>query len=176
MQKIKLIILLSFLSSSLLANCPDILNHEVRILDSKETKSLCEYKNQVILAVNVASRCGYTPQYTGLQNLYKDLQDKDFVILAFPSRDFLWQEFNDESDIKEFCNTKYGVTFPMFATSSVKGKKANNFYKELIKKTGVEPGWNFHKYLIDKDGSVSSFNTELEPDNLEFIDTIKSLL
>ena len=64
----------------------------------------------------------------------------------------------------------------MFATSSVKGKKANNFYKELIKKTGVEPGWNFHKYLIDKDGSVSSFNTELEPDNLEFIDTIKSLL
>ena len=95
MQKIKLIILLSFLSSSLLANCPDILNHEVRILDSKETKSLCEYKNKVILAFNVASKCGFTPQYTGLQNLYKDLQDKDFVILAFPSRDFLWQEFND---------------------------------------------------------------------------------
>ena len=69
MHKIKLIILLSFLSSSVLANCPDILNHEVRILDSKETQSLCEYKNKVILAVNVASRCGYTPQYTGLQTL-----------------------------------------------------------------------------------------------------------
>ena len=84
--------------------------------------------------------------------------------------------FKDESEIKEFCSTKYGVTFPMFATSSVKGKKANNFYKDLIRKTGVEPGWNFHKYLIDKDGSVSSFNTKVEPNNPELIDSIRALL
>jgi len=176
MKKTLLIFLIFYLSSSLYASCPDILDHDVRLLDSKETKSLCEYKDKVILAVNVASRCGYTPQYTGLQDLYKDLKNKDFVILAFPSRDFMWQEFNDESEIKEFCSTKYGVTFPMFATSSVKGKKANNFYKDLIRKTGVEPGWNFHKYLIDKDGSVSSFNTKVEPNNPELIDSIRALL
>ena len=125
MHKIKLIILLSFLSSSVLANCPDILNHEVRILDSKETQSLCEYKNKVILAVNVASRCGYTPQYTGLQTLYKDLQDKDFVVLAFPSRDFMWQEFNDESDIKEFWVEP--PTLTIISGTLVEGKKELSF-------------------------------------------------
>jgi glutathione peroxidase len=176
MKKILISLILLYLSANLLASCPNVLDHEVRLLDSKETENLCQYKDKVILAVNVASRCGYTPQYTGLQNLYKDLKDEDFVILAFPSRDFLWQEFSNETDIKEFCSTEYGVTFPMFATSSVKGKKANNFYKELIKETGVEPGWNFHKYLIDRDGKVSSFNTKVEPNSTELISSIKSLL
>ena len=176
MKKILIFFLGIYLSSCLSANCPDILNHEVRLLDSKETKNLCEYKDKVVLAVNVASRCGYTPQYSGLQNLYKDLQDKDFVILAFPSRDFMWQEFSDESKIKEFCDTKYGVTFPMFATSSVKGKKANNFFKGLIKKTGVEPEWNFNKYLISRNGEVKHFNQSVEPDNSELVKSIKILL
>ena len=176
MKKTLISLILLYLSANLLANCPNVLDHEVRLLDSKETENLCQYKDKVILAVNVASRCGYTPQYTGLQNLYKDLKDEDFVILAFPSRDFLWQEFSNESDIKEFCSTEYGVTFPLFATSSVKGKKANNFYKELIKETGIEPGWNFHKYLIDRDGKVSSFNTKVEPNSSELISSIKSLL
>ena len=165
-----------FFGCTLLADCPDILNHDVRVLDSKEVKNLCEYQDKVILAVNVASRCGYTPQYKGLQNLYREFQDKDFIILGFPSRDFLWQEFSDEAKIKEFCSTEYGVTFPMFATSSVKGKKANKFFKNLIKTTGEEPGWNFHKYLIDKEGSVKSFQTKIEPDNKELLNTIKSLL
>ena len=176
MKKILIFLLGFYLSSCLLANCPDVLDHEVRLLDSKETINLCEYKDKVVLAVNVASRCGYTPQYEGLQNLYKDLEDKDFVILAFPSRDFLWQEFSDESKIKEFCDTKYGVTFPMFATSSVKGKKANNFFKGLIKKTGVEPEWNFNKYLISRNGEVKHFNQKVEPDNSELVKSIKILL
>ena len=176
MKKTLISLVIFYLSGSLLANCPQVLDHEVRLLDSKETESLCQYKNKVILAVNVASRCWYTPQYTGLQNLYKELKDEDFIILAFPSRDFMWQEFNDESDIKEFCSTEYGVTFPMFATSSVKGSKANNFYKELIKESGIEPGWNFHKYLIGRDGTVSSFDTKVEPDNSEFVASVKSLL
>lgn len=176
MKKILIFLLGFYLSSCLLANCPDVLDHEVRLLDSKETISLCEYKDKVVLAVNVASRCGYTPQYEGLQNLYKDLEDKDFVILAFPSRDFMWQEFSDESKIKEFCDTKYGVTFPMFATSSVKGKKANNFFKGLIKKTGVEPEWNFNKYLISRNGEVKHFNQKVEPDNSELVKSIKILL
>ena len=176
MKKILIFLLGFYLSSCLLANCPDVLDHEVRLLDSKETINLCEYKDKVVLAVNVASRCGYTPQYEGLQNLYKDLEDKDFVILAFPSRDFMWQEFSDESQIKEFCDTKYGVTFPMFATSSVKGKKANNFYKGLIEKTGVEPEWNFNKYLISRNGEVKHFNQKVEPDNSELVKSIKILL
>ena len=176
MKKILIFLLGFYLSSCLLANCPDVLDHEVRLLDSKETINLCEYKDKVVLAVNVASRCGYTPQYEGLQNLYKDLEDKDFVILAFPSRDFMWQEFSDESKIKEFCNTKYGITFPMFATSSVKGKKANNFYKGLIKKTGIEPEWNFNKYLISRNGEVKHFNQKVEPDNSELVKSIKILL
>ena len=176
MKKILIFLLGFYLSSCLLANCTDVLDHEVRLLDSKETINLCEYKDKVVLAVNVASRCGYTPQYEGLQNLYKDLEDKDFVILAFPSRDFMWQEFSDESKIKEFCDTKYGVTFPMFATSSVKGKKANNFFKGLIKKTGVEPEWNFNKYLISRNGEVKHFNQKVEPDNSELVKSIKILL
>ena len=176
MKKIPIFLLGFYLSSCLLANCPDVLDHEVRLLDSKETINLCEYKDKVVLAVNVASRCGYTPQYEGLQNLYKDLEDKDFVILAFPSRDFMWQEFSDESKIKEFCDTKYGVTFPMFATSSVKGKKANNFFKGLMKKTGVEPEWNFNKYLISRNGEVKHFNQKVEPDNSELVKSIKILL
>ncbi len=176
MKKILIFLLGFYLSSCLLANCPDVLDHEVRLLDSKETINLCEYKDKVVLAVNVASRCGYTPQYEGLQNLYKDLEDKDFVILAFPSRDFMWQEFSDESKIKEFCDTKYGVTFPMFATSSVKGKKANNFFKGLIKKTGIEPEWNFNKYLISRNGEVKHFNQSVEPDNSELVKSIKILL
>ena len=176
MKKILIFLLGFYLSSCLLANCPDVLDHEVRLLDSKETINLCEYKDKVVLAVNVASRCGYTPQYEGLQNLYKDLENKDFVILAFPSRDFMWQEFSDESKIKEFCDTKYGVTFPMFATSSVKGKKANNFFKGLIKKTGVEPEWNFNKYLISRNGEVKHFNQSVEPDNSELVKSIKILL
>ena len=176
MKKILIFLLGFYLSSCLLANCPDVLDHEVRLLDSKETINLCEYKDKVVLAVNVASRCGYTPQYEGLQNLYKDLEDKDFVILAFPSRDFMWQEFSDESKIKEFCDTKYGVTFPMFATSSVKGKKANNFFKGLIKKTGIEPEWNFNKYLISRNGEVKHFNQSVEPDDPELVKSIKILL
>ena len=176
MKKILIFLLGFYMSCCLLANCPDVLDHEVRLLDSKETKNLCEYKYKVLLAVNVASRCCYTPQYSGLQNLYKDLEDKDFVILAFPSRDFMWQEFSDESKIKEFCDTKYGVTFPMFATSSVKGKKANNFFKGLIKKTGVEPEWNFNKYLISRNGEVKHFNQKVEPDNSELVKSIKILL
>lgn len=175
-MKTIILILSIFLFNTLLATCPEVLNHEVRVLDSKEVKNLCEYQDKVVLAVNVASRCGYTPQYKGLQNLYKDLQDKDFVILGFPSRDFMRQEFSDESKVKEFCSTVYGVTFPMFATSPVKGNKANDFFKGLIKRTGVEPGWNFHKYLIDKQGLVKSFKTKVEPGSRELLDSIESLL
>ncbi len=157
--------------------CPAILNHEIRLLDSKEVINLCKHKDKVILAVNVASRCGFTYQYEALQNLFEGYKEEDFVILGFPSRDFMYQEFDDEGKVKEFCNTKYGVSFPMFATSSVKGKKANSFYQNLALITGKSPDWNFTKYLISKDGEVlKPFSKNIEPDSKEIISAIEGLL
>ena len=157
--------------------CPAILNHEIRLLDSKEVINLCKHKDKVILAVNVASRCGFTYQYEALQNLFDGYKEEDFVILGFPSRDFMYQEFDDEGKVKEFCNTKYGVSFPMFATSSVKGKKANSFYQNLALITGKSPDWNFTKYLIYKDGEVlKPFSKNIEPDSKEIISAIEGLL
>ena len=157
-------------------SCSKVLDHEVRVLDSTETLNLCQYENKVVLAVNVASRCGFTYQYEALQNLYSKYGKEEFVILGFPSRDFMYQEYSDESKVKEFCSTEYGVTFPMFATTPVKGKKANSFYKTLAEITGKTPGWNFHKYLISKEGKVLSFDTKVEPDSQELISQISKLL
>ena len=169
-------ILFTLFSSYVYADCPKILNHEIRVLDSTEFINLCKYEDKVVLAVNVASRCGFTYQYESLQALYEKYSKEDFVILGFPSRDFMYQEYKEESKVKEFCSTEYGVTFPMFATSSVKGKKANTFFQALTKNTGAKPGWNFHKYLISKDGSIKSFSTKIEPDSKILMDEISKLL
>ena len=165
-----------FLFGSYAFSCSIVLAHEVRVLDSTETLNLCQYENKVVLAVNVASRCGFTYQYEALQNLYTKYGNEEFVILGFPSRDFMYQEYSDESKVKEFCSTEYGVTFPMFATSPVKGKKANSFFKTLADITGQTPGWNFHKYLISKDGTVSSFDKSIEPDSETLVKEITKLL
>tara|TARA_Y100001970_G_scaffold67564_1_gene86151 strand:- start:130 stop:657 length:528 start_codon:yes stop_codon:yes gene_type:complete len=170
------ILLVLIVGNHLYADCPEVLDHEIRLLDSTQSVNLCEYEDKVILAVNVASRCGFTYQYESLQELYKKYEEKDFVILGFPSRDFMFQEYSDESDVKEFCSTEYGVTFPLFATSSVKGRKANSFFKALTEKSGVRPGWNFHKYLISKNGNVASFDTKIEPDSEILAKEISKLL
>ena len=170
------ILLVLIVGNHLYADCPEVLDHEIRLLDSTQSVNLCEYEDKVILAVNVASRCGFTYQYESLQELYKKYEEKDFVILGFPSRDFMFQEYSDESDVKEFCSTEYGVTFPLFATSSVKGRKANSFFKALTEKSGVRPGWNFHKYLISKNGNVASFDTKIEPDSEILVKEISKLL
>jgi glutathione peroxidase len=170
------ILLVLIVGNHLYADCPEVLDHEIRLLDSTQSVNLCEYEDKVILAVNVASRCGFTYQYESLQELYKKYEEKDFVILGFPSRDFMFQEYSDESDVKEFCSTEYGVTFPLFATSSVKGRKANSFFKALTEKSGVRPGWNFHKYLISKNGNVASFDTKIEPDSEILAKAITKLL
>jgi glutathione peroxidase len=160
-----------------LSSCPSILDHELRILDSNKTENLCKYKDKVVLAVNVASRCGFTYQYESLQALFKNYEKDDFVILGFPSRDFMFQEYSDEGDVKEFCSTNYGVSFPLFATSSVTGKKANPFYKQISKEFGSEPAWNFTKYLISKKGKVvNTFSSKVEPNSPEVIRKLESLL
>ena len=156
--------------------CSDLMDTEMRILDSSETVNLCEYSDKVVLVVNVASRCGYTYQYASLQKLYEDYKDDGFVVLGVPSRDFM-QEYSDETDVAEFCSTEYGVDFPMFATSKVRGKKANALYKKLIDQSGVSPSWNFNKYIITRDGKVAStFGSKVKPDSPELISKIKELL
>ena len=166
-----------FLFTSLnIHSCPDILNSDMRILDSSESVNLCEYQDNVILIVNVASRCGYTYQYSSLQNLYDNYKDENFIVLGFPSRDFL-QEYSDETDVAEFCSTEYGVNFPMFATSKVRGNKANPIYKKLIKESGVSPSWNFNKYLLSRSGEVvSTFGSGVKPDSPELVSKIEELL
>jgi len=174
MKKLFLVSLLFVYSYSYA--CSDLMDTEMRILDSSKTVNLCEYSDQVVLVVNVASRCGYTYQYASLQKLYEDYKDDGFVVLGVPSRDFM-QEYSDETDVAEFCSTEYGVDFPMFATSKVRGKKANALYKKLIDQSGVSPSWNFNKYLITRDGKVAStFGSKVKPDSPELISKIKELL
>ena len=157
--------------------CPSYLDHDLRILDSQNNENLCKYKDKVIMVVNVASRCGFTYQYESLQKLYAKYDNEDFVILGFPSRDFMFQEYSSEDKVKEFCESTYGVSFPLFATSSVKGSKANNFYKDLNKITGKSPSWNFTKILISKNGSETHvFSSNVEPNDQSILSKIEKLL
>ena len=123
-----------------------------------EVISMSEYKGKKILVVNVASRCGYTPQYEGLQKLYENYGDS-LVVLGFPSNDFMWQEPGSNTEIKTFCKTNYGVTFPMFSKIHVKGRKQHPIYDWLSdsKLNGWNddsPSWNFNKYLLDENGAI----------------------
>ncbi|MFO0787317.1 MAG: glutathione peroxidase [Phycisphaerales bacterium] len=142
--------------------------------------SLEQYKGKVILIVNVASKCGYTPQYAGLEKLYKDKAGKGFVILGFPSNDFGEQEPGTNSDIKQFCSSKYNVTFPMFSKIGVRGDEQHPLYKKLSaqpKPVGGDPGWNFTKYLVDRDGNVvAQFDSRTKPESPVLVKRIDELL
>jgi glutathione peroxidase len=137
------------------AGCPSVLDHKVRKLADETEVNLCEaYRGQVLLVVNTASRCAFTKQYDGLEALYAEYRDQGFSVLGFPSNDFANQEPGDEASIQDFCRTTYGVEFPMFAKSRVRGEAADPFWRDLIAATGTAPKWNFYKYLIGRDGAV----------------------
>jgi len=146
-----------------------ILDFKMRDIDGKEVK-LKKYKGNVLLVVNVASKCGYTPQYEGLQATYAKYKDKGFYVLGFPANNFGSQEPGTESEIKEFCSSKYHVTFPMFAKISVKGEDQDPMYKFLTSKEtnpdfGGDITWNFNKFLIDRSGKVvARFTSKDKPD------------
>jgi glutathione peroxidase len=133
-------------------------------------KHLADYKGKVLLLVNVASRCGLTPQYEGLQALFDKYKDRGFMILGFPANNFLWQEPGSDEQIAEFCDTKFGVTFDMFSKIDVKGKSQHPLYKFLTKES-EHPGaikWNFHKFLVDRSGKVvANIDPKTEPKALE---------
>jgi len=143
----------------------------VKDIDGKDV-NLAGYKGKVVLVVNVASRCGYTPQYAGLEELYTLKKDAGLVVLGFPSNDFGRQEPGTEAEIKAFCTEKYSVTFPMFAKVRVKGEGACDLYRRLAAATDAgnaplgEPKWNFTKYLIDRKGKVvGKFDSKVAPDD-----------
>ena len=156
-----------------------IYNFSVKDIDLNDV-SLEKYKNKVLLIVNVASYCGLTYQYEALQNLYSQYKDFNFMIVGFPSNDFLWQEPGKNEDIIEFCEENYGVTFPMMSKITVKGSKKHPIYQFLTKKSqngklDSSVSWNFQKFLVDEKGFVvKSISPRTQPDDQSIIDWIKS--
>lgn len=158
---------------------PYVLGYTMKDIDGKDV-DLSQYKGKVILFVNVASKCGYTPQYLGLEKLYKEKAAKGFVILGFPANNFGEQEPGSDAEIKSFCSSKYNVTFPMFSKVSVRGEDAHPLYKQIAsqpKPIGGDPQWNFTKYLIDKNGNVvGRFDPKVKPDDATMNRRIDELL
>jgi glutathione peroxidase len=161
------------------APSPYVLGHTLKRIDGTE-ESLEKYKGQVVLIVNVASKCGNTPQYAGLQKLYTEKKDAGLVVLGFPANDFMSQEPGANKDIAEFCSSKYQVTFPMFEKIGVKGEAAHLLYRQLAAQpapVGGEPDWNFTKYLVDRQGNVvARYKSKVKPDNAELVKKIDELL
>ena len=156
--------------------CPPILDHKfANLMD--EPVSLCQFRGKVVLIVNTASECGYTPQYDGLEKLYRRYRDKGFVVLGFPANDFGGQEPGSNKQIAQFCQVNYGITFPVFAKTAVVGASANSLYRQLSARTGQPPKWNFHKYLVDKAGArIQAFESAVEPEDRRLISEIEKLL
>lgn len=138
---------------------------------------LAQYKGKVALVVNVASKCGYTKQYKGLESLYREYKDKGFEILGFPSNDFGAQEPGTEAEIKSFCSLTYDVTFDMFSKVKVSGSDMADAYKYLTETTGSQVKWNFNKFLVDKEGKVVKYYpSSVAPEDAELRKDIDALL
>ncbi|CAJ91217.1 Glutathione peroxidase [Cupriavidus necator] len=156
--------------------CPASLNFTFPRLQDDVPQNLCQYAGKVVLVVNTASYCGFTPQYEGLEALYAKYGARGLVVLGFPSNDFS-QEPGSQKEIADFCYNTYGVKFPMLGKSHVRGSDANPMYALLAKQTGTTPKWNFYKYLIGRDGQVvASYGSRTRPDDKELVAKIESLL
>jgi len=156
-----------------MAACPALLD---RRMDSilEKPQSLCDYSGKVVLVVNTASQCGYTPQYDGLEALYRRYKARGLMVLGFPMNDFGAQEPGANKEIAEFCVNQYAIDFPMFAKTSL---RTNSLFTDLSKATGQAPKWNFHKYLVDRSGKrVQSFPSAVEPSDPKLVSAIEKLL
>lgn len=165
--------LLFFASTPAMAACPALLDRSMDTI-LEEPQSLCQYAGRVLLVVNTASQCGYTPQYEGLESLYRKYKERGFAVLGFPSNDFGGQEPGSNQDIAAFCVNQYAIDFPMFAKTQL----ANNpLFAELARASGRAPRWNFHKYLVDRSGAkVLSFDTRVAPEDPKLVGAIENLL
>ena len=145
---------------------------------SGETINLSDYKSKVVLLVNTASKCGFTPQYSGLQKIYERYKDDGLVVLGVPTNDFN-QELSKESDVKEFCEIRFGVEFPMSSIQPIRGENAHPIYKWIQSNVSVigQPRWNFHKYLIGKDGKIINwFSSMTSPTSEGLVNQIETAL
>jgi glutathione peroxidase len=157
---------INFVSVSVKAgDCAAFLNHDIKKLHTDKTLNICKsYAGKPLLIVNTASYCGYTPQFRGLEKLYKTYKEKGLVVLGFASNDFN-QEAKDDKEIADVCFINYGVTFDMFAPVKVTGQAAHPLFKELAAQSS-EPAWNFNKYLVNADGKVVNyFDSNVTPDS-----------
>jgi glutathione peroxidase len=160
--------------------CPALLNRELPRLQDEKPQNLCQYAGKVVLVVNTASFCGYTHQYKDLEALHDRYKARGLVVLGFPSNDFGNQEPGSSKDIADFCENTFGVRFPMFVKTRVApsaGAAVSPLYAELRQRTGQAPKWNFHKYLISRDGeTVQSFGTPVSPGDPAFVKAVEKLL
>lgn len=156
------------------SGCSAALDFSLRELGSDKQVSLCEaYKGKLVVIVNTASKCGFTPQLEGLEKLYQDYRDNGLVVLGFPSNDFASQDPGTEKEIKEFCELTYGVKFPMFEKTHASKNSASPIYKVLGEMAGEYPRWNFHKYVLNPQGElIGSFSSFVTPQS----DKLKKLI
>jgi len=156
--------------------CPKILQHTVARLQDEKPQALCQYAGQVVVVVNTASFCGFTSQYKGLEALSAKYKDRGLVVLGFPSNDFS-QEPDSNAKIADFCENTFGVKFPMFVKTTVRGKDALPLFKQLAEQTGTTPKWNFYKYVISRDGkSIKSYSSMTGPQDKSFVQDIEKQL
>lgn len=159
------------------AGCPALWQQTVPRLQDEKPQNLCQYAGRVVLVVNTASYCGFTGQYEGLEALYRRYRDRGLVVLGFPSNDFGQQEPGVNTAIADFCENTYGVQFPMFVKTALVGRSAHPLYRELAQRTGEWPRWNFHKYLVARDGvQVKAYTSAVEPQNPTLIKDIERML
>ena len=158
--------------------CPRLLDRLAPRLQDEKPQHLCQFAGRVVLVVNTASFCGFTPQYRSLETLYDRYRERGLVVLGFPSNDFGSQEPGDNRQIAEFCENTFGVRFPMFAKTRVRpGVDTDPLFAELARRTGESPQWNFHKYLIDRSGKeVISFRSNVDPLHQSFVREVERLL
>jgi glutathione peroxidase len=158
------------------AACPALLNQSLPRLQDDKPQNLCQYSGKVLLVVNTASYCGFTPQYEGLEALHAKYAARGLVVMGFPSNDFN-QESGDSKKIAELCFNTYGVKFPMFASSPVRGKDANPLFAQLAQATGKQPSWNFNKYLVGRDGKpIAHYGSTTSPSSKDLTAALEKAL
>jgi glutathione peroxidase len=158
-------------------HCPPLLAHTFLRLQDEKPVSLCQFAGRVLLVVNTASLCGFTGQYSGLEALDRRWRERGLVVIGFPSNDFGRQEPGSAQQIADFCENTFGVRFPMMSKTTVVGRDAHPLFRALAERTGVAPQWNFHKYLIARDGrTVRSYASAVAPDNPSLLKDIEQAL
>ena len=156
--------------------CPSVLQHTHLRLQDEKPQDLCQYAGQVVVVVNTASYCGFTPQYKGLEALYSRYKSKGLVVIGFPSNDFS-QEPDSNAKIADFCENTFGVKFPMMAKTTVRGPQAAPLFQQLAQRSDTTPKWNFYKYIISRDGrEVKAFSSMTGPTDRSFVNEIERML